>query len=129
MPAATEEVAAAEETAAVEPTETQTVADAYLLVTVAGVLYEPVPLYEEGEYTIRRGEEYENVIHVTPDSVYMKSSTCDNQDCVDQGIVSLDNMKNRVLSNMIICLPNEVTLELYTPEGLAEVILAMENGQ
>lgn len=103
-------------------------AEAYLLVTVAGILYEPIAIYEECDYTIRRGD-MENVIHVTPDSVSMKSSTCDNQDCVLQGTVTLENMTERVLGNMIICLPNEVTLELYTPEGLAEVILAMENGQ
>ena len=103
-------------------------ADAYLLVSVAGVLYEPIAIYEEGEYTVRRGE-MENGIHVTPNSVTMQSSTCDNQDCVLQGTVTLENMAERVLGNMIICLPNEVTLELYTPEGLTDVLLSMEQPQ
>lgn len=127
-PAATVTAAATENPPAEEtaPQETQPLADAYLLVTAAGVLYEPIAIYEEGEYTLRRGD-MENVIHVTPDSVYMKSSTCDNQDCVLQGTVTLDNMSERVLGNMIICLPNEVTLELYTPEGLAQVLV--ENTQ
>lgn len=98
-------------------------ADAYLLVTVRGMLYEPIPITAEGEYTVKQGEDMENVIHVTPDSVFMKSSTCDNQDCVLQGTVSLENMTERVLGNMIICLPNEVTLELHTPETLAQVIM------
>ena len=62
-----------------------------------------------------------NTIHVTPDSIWMEHSTCDNQDCVMQGTVSLDNMETRVLSNMIICLPNEVVLELHTPETLESV--------
>jgi len=106
--------------------EKQELANAYLLVTVGGVLYEPIALYEEGSYTIRQGEDVENVIHVTPDSVVMESSTCDNQDCVLQGTVTLENMTQRVLSNMIICLPNEITLELHTPETLAEVLLQME---
>ena len=99
-------------------------ADAYLLVTVAGMLYEPIPLYEECDYTVTRGE-MENVIHVTHDSVNMKSSSCDNQDCVLQGTVTLENMTTRVLSNMIICLPNEITLELHTPESLTQVLLQM----
>jgi len=106
--------------------EKQELANAYLLVTVGGVLYEPIALYEEGSYTIRQGEDVENVIHVTSDSVVMESSTCDNQDCVLQGTVTLENMTQRVLSNMIICLPNEITLELHTPETLAEVLLQME---
>lgn len=101
-------------------------ADAYLLVTVGGTLYEPIAIYEEGSYTIRQGEDTENVIHVTPDSVTMESSTCDNQDCVLQGTVTLENMTERVLANMIICLPNEVTLELHTPETLAEVLVQLE---
>lgn len=128
VPDQTEEPA---ETAASDPqplASEKPVADAYLLVTVAGMLYEPIPIYEETDYTVRRGE-MENVIHVTPDSVSMKSSTCDNQDCVLQGTVSLENMTKRVLGNMIICLPNEVTLELYTPEGLAELVLQMEGAQ
>jgi hypothetical protein len=53
----------------------------------------------------------------------MKSSTCDNQDCVLQGTVSLENKYERVLGNMIICLPNEITLELFTPQELVQVLL------
>ena len=61
------------------------------------------------------------MIHVTADSIAMASSTCDNQDCVKQGTVSLDNKDTRVLQNMIICLPNGVTLELLTPEEVEEL--------
>ena len=104
------------------PEPTFVPADAYLLVTVRGIVYEPIPLTEEAEYTIRQGEEMENTIHVTADSIFMKHSTCDNQDCVLQGTVTLENMTQRVLGNMIICLPNEVTLELHTPETLEQLI-------
>ena len=104
--------------AAVEP------AKAYLLVTVAGAMYEPIPLYEEGRYTVTRGD-LVNVIEVTPESVRMYESSCDNQDCVEQGIVSLENRSDRVLQNMIICLPNEVVLELYTKDEVAQLLLSM----
>ena len=99
-------------------------AKAFLVVQVAGQMCEPIPLYEEGRYTVTRGE-MTNVIEVTPDSVRMHESTCDNQDCVEQGIVSLENKDRRVLQNMIICLPNEVVLELYTPEELTALLLEM----
>ena len=121
VPEQTEKQAAADEPTADE--KTAELADAYLLVTVDGTLYEPIPLYEDGEYTIRRANGSENTIHVTPDSVYMKSSTCDNQDCVLQGTVSLENKYERVLGNMIICLPNEITLELFTPQELVQVLV------
>ena len=81
------------------------------------------------------GEEYEyplvqqladgsitvNLLHITDHSVYMKESTCENQDCVYQGEVTLENRESRILSNMIICLPNQVMLSLYTPEELIEL--------
>lgn len=99
-------------------------AKAFLVVQVAGQMYEPIPLYEEGRYTVTRGD-YVNTIAVTPDSVRMYESSCDNQDCVEQGVVSLENKDQRVLQNMIICLPNEVVLELYTPEELTALLLEM----
>lgn len=126
-PEATEAVAAAvpESTEALSEAEpTVDPADAFLVVTVAGEMFEPIALYEEGRYTITRGEMV-NVIAVTRDSVTMHSSTCDNQDCVLQGTVSLENRKGRVLQNMIICLPNEVMLELYTREEITELLLNM----
>lgn len=95
---------------------------AYLLASVGGMLYEPIPLVGEDDYVItQKAAGMENVIHVTADSIAMASSTCDNQDCVKQGTVSLDNKDTRVLQNMIICLPNGVTLELLTPEEVEEL--------
>ena len=121
--AAPDEAEEAEATAA--PETTLEPAKAYLVVTVAGAMYEPIPLYQEGRYTIRRGEDLVNVIEVTTDSIKMYESSCDNQDCVEQGVVSLENRSGRVLQNMIICLPNEVVLELYTPEEVAQLLLSM----
>lgn len=86
---------------------------AYLVITVAGETYKPILLDGEGKYTITRGDKV-NVIEVTEDSICMHSSTCDNQDCVLQGTVTLENRADRVLQNMILCLPNEVVLELLT---------------
>lgn len=96
---------------------------AWLLVTAGGTTYQPIPLVEEGEYSVIQEETgAKNVIHVTTESIDMKSSTCENQDCVNQGVVSLDNRDSRLLGNMIICLPNQVTLELYTTEELIQLL-------
>ncbi|MBQ8200809.1 MAG: NusG domain II-containing protein [Clostridia bacterium] len=128
-PVMTAQPAAAEEPTA-EPAEAEaagtakTPAKAYLVVTVAGVMYEPIALHEPGRYTVTRGENV-NIIEVTEDSVWMDESTCDNQDCILQGVVSLDNMDTRVFQNLIICLPNEVMLQLFTPEQLADALMSM----
>ena len=99
----------------------------YVLVTTAtqsGWL----PLPEEGEaafplrQTLPDGTEAVNVIHLTPDGVYMEDATCANHDCMGQGVVTLENREERILGNMIICLPNQVTLQLFTPEELLEMM-------
>lgn len=102
-------------------------AKAYLVVTVNNMMYEPIPLTGEGSYTLTQKDiDAVNVIHVTQDSVFMESSTCEGQDCVKQGTVSLENREHRVLGNMIICLPNRVSLELYTPEEAKAMFSADE---
>lgn len=106
-------------------------ANGYVLVTTAtqtGWL----PLPAEGEYSYHLkqvmpdGTEVENVIHLTPEGVYMEDSTCENHDCVDQGVVTLENRDERILSNMIICLPNQVMLQLYTPDELLAMVKAQQ---
>lgn len=128
-----EATASATDTAMATPTDmaeaTDAPAKAYLLVTVGGVVYQPIPLTQEGSYTVtQKATGAENVIHVTEDSVNMESSTCENQDCVDQGVVSLENKNERILANMIVCLPNQVTLELYTPDEMRQLLLSMQEG-
>ena len=95
--------------------------------TIEGWL--PLPEEEDYVYPLRQaggdGRELVNVIHVTPSGVYMESANCENQDCVLQGEVTLDNKGSRTLENMIICLPHQVVLELYSTEEL----LALSNEQ
>ena len=105
------------------PAPTPVPARAYVLVTTAtqmGLL--PLPEADDYVFPLTQlrtdGTFTENVIHLTPEGVYMESSTCENHDCIDEGIVTLDNRKDRILGNMIICLPNQVTLQLLTPEEI-----------
>ncbi|MBQ6121049.1 MAG: NusG domain II-containing protein [Clostridia bacterium] len=125
--AAAEPTVTAQPQATEEPTDSPKPAKGYVLVTSAtqsGWL----PLPEEGEvsYPLRQllpnGTEAVNTIHLTPEGVYMEDSTCEGHDCVQQGEVTLDNRAERILGNMIICLPNQVTLQLYTPEELLEMV-------
>jgi len=86
-----------------------------------------VPLPSEGSisYPIRQtladGTLAENVLHLTPEGFCMESSTCPNQDCVHQGVVTLDNRETRILQSSVICLPNQVIAELYSAAEIAEM--------
>ena len=98
------------------PVPTLAPAEAYLKVQVGSMVFEPVPLTEERDIELIQKDGKTNVVRVTRDSIVMHSANCDNQDCVHQGLVSLQNRDKRVLQNMIICLPNQVVLELLDAE-------------
>lgn len=93
---------------------------AYLVLSVGNTRYKPLPIFREAEYRLHQQNGRDNVLHVTRDSVYMREANCDNQSCIKQGTVTLDNAETRVLGNMIICLPNQVVLELLTPQEAGE---------
>ena len=85
----------------------------YVVLTVGGRQYgDPIAMDREKIITIRQDDGKVNLVHITPEKVYMESSTCENQDCVGQGEISLDNYDKRILGTYVICLPNNVTIEL-----------------
>ena len=127
-PASAEAPVATEAPAAAEAPAESSAPQMYLVVTVANDIYQPIALTKAGRYTITRGD-CVNVVEVTATSVCMAESTCDNQDCIYQGTVTLENMDERVLQNKIICIPNEVILELYTYEELKVALPGWEAQQ
>ncbi len=85
-----------------------------------------LPLPEEGEkiqaivQKHEDGTEWRNVIRMTPEGFCMTESDCEGHDCIEEGEVTLSNMRDRLLWNMVICAPHKLTLFLYTPEEAAE---------
>ena len=125
VPTATPAPTATADARAAAPDPSAEAVKAYLVVTVNNMMYQPIPLTRETSYTLTQKDiGAVNVVHVTADSVFMESSTCEGHDCVKQGTVSLENRSQRVLGNMIICLPNKVSLELYTPEEAQDLLSA-----
>ena len=89
----------------------------YVVITVGGRQYgDPIPMDRDKIITIRQEDGKTNRVHVTPESVYMESSTCENQDCVSEGEVTPDNYRTRILSTYIICLPHQVQVEMIPAE-------------
>ena len=114
-PAETDPSGEAQQAEALDPA---TLAPGYVFVSAATV-QGWLPLPTEGEVsfplaqTLPDGTEALNVIHLTPHGVWMEDSTCEGHDCVEQGEVTLENRDSRLL-----CLPNQVSLELYSTEEL-----------
>ena len=69
--------------------------------------------------TDAEGTESFNTLRLTPNSVEMVAADCPGQDCVGEGIVTFENRDYRILGNMIICLPHQLVVELFTPEEFA----------
>ena len=85
----------------------------HVVLTVGGRQYgDPIAMDRDKIITIRQDDGRVNQVHITPEKVFMESSTCENQDCVGQGEITLDNYNTRILGAYVICLPNNVTVEL-----------------
>lgn len=85
----------------------------HVVITVAGRQYgDPIPMDRDKIITVKQENGAINRIHITPEYVEMESSTCENQDCIGEGEVNVNTYKDRILSAYIICLPNQVTIEM-----------------
>ena len=90
---------------------------AYMRLQVGSEVYPLIPLTDGGEYTITQADSgAKNVVHTTAAGAVMHFSTCDNQNCVQQGEVTLANRDLRVMGSLIVCLPNEIVVELLSAE-------------
>jgi len=74
--------------------------------------YEHVPLNEPRSIRIDQGDGRVNVIEIKDGGVQMAYSTCQNQDCVHQGVVTDESRHSRALGDWIVCLPNGVSIQL-----------------
>ena len=84
-----------------------------------------LPLPTEGEQiqeiiqTQPDGTAWRNVIRMTPEGFCMVEADCEGHDCIEEGEVTLGNIQDRLLWNMVICAPHRLTLCLYSPEEAA----------
>ena len=62
------------------------------------------------------------MLHLTTIGFWMEESNCEGQDCVNEGEVTLENREERVLWNMIVCLPHQLVLELITREEALSLV-------
>lgn len=111
-PEATEATQSANMVGPMMPKQTEKVRG-HVVITVAGRQYgDPIPMDRDKIITVKQENGAINRIHITPEYVEMESSTCENQDCIGEGEVNVNTYKDRILSTYIICLPNQVTIEM-----------------
>lgn len=84
----------------------------YALVYIQNYVYKKLPLNEDTVLEIDQGSGVVNHVEVKDGAVYMLDSSCPDQQCVHQGEISPENYEERILRNWVICLPNQVTIEL-----------------
>lgn len=87
-----------------------------IVIYIGSEVYKRVPLGKAQTVVVDQGDGRVNELSITENGAVMHSATCDNQDCVKQGEVTLDNYKTRVLGSWIVCLPNQVSVELIAGE-------------
>lgn len=83
----------------------------YVVIYVNGKVYKTVNL-SDPQIVVVENNGHHNEIEITEEGVKMLSSSCDNQNCVMQGEATLENYETRLLGGWIICLPNQVSIEL-----------------
>lgn len=84
----------------------------YALVYIQNYVYAKLPLDEDKVLEVDQGSGVVNHVEVKDGAVHMLDSSCPDQKCVFQGEISPENYEDRILRNWVICLPNQVTIEL-----------------
>ena len=86
--------------------------DLRVYVTLDGAPLIDLPFSEAHTLSIRQADGSENTVVLTGATVYMESANCENQDCVDMGEVTRENLELRVMGGFIICLPHRISVEV-----------------
>ncbi|MBR0216834.1 MAG: NusG domain II-containing protein [Clostridia bacterium] len=94
------------------PGGSQDLQEDMVIISVGGQEKLRVPLSKPQTVTLTQEDGIQNVVVITEDGAYMESSTCHNQICVHSGKVTRDNWDYRPDGAFIICLPNQVSVEL-----------------
>jgi hypothetical protein len=88
----------------------------YADIYINNALYEAVPLNKNTVITVDQGDGKVNHVEVKGGAIFMADSTCSDGLCISQGKMSPENYEDRPMLNWIICLPNQVTVQLRVDE-------------
>ena len=86
--------------------------DLRVYVTLDGKALMDLPFGEAHTVRITQPGVGENTFEITGEAVYMSHADCENQDCVDMGAVTRENLELRVMGGFIVCLPHKLSVEV-----------------
>lgn len=86
--------------------------DLWVYVTLDGAPLIDLPFGQPHTVTVTQPDGAENTVALTGEAVSMAHANCDNQDCVEMGEVTRDNLELRVMGGFIICLPHKLAVEV-----------------
>lgn len=86
--------------------------DLRVYITLDGEALMDLPFGEAHTVEIIQDGLGENTVELTGDSVVMRHADCENQDCVNMGAVTRDNLELRVMGGFIVCLPHRLSVEV-----------------
>ena len=86
--------------------------DLRVYVTLDGAPLIDLPFGQPHTVTVTQPDGAENTVALTGEAVSMAHANCDNQDCVEMGEVTRDNLELRVMGGFIICLPHKLAVEV-----------------
>ena len=81
-------------------------------ITLDGAALIELPFSQPRTVTVEQPGIGENTVALTGGSVYMSHADCDNQDCVNMGEVTAENLELRVMGGFIVCLPHKLSVEV-----------------
>lgn len=85
-----------------------------VVITVDGKLYQQLPLHETKELVIETKNHGVNKVKIQDGVVKMTEATCPDQICVKHSAI-------HKTGEMIVCLPNEVVVEIKSQIGEEEI--------
>ena len=86
--------------------------DLRVYITCDGMPLAELPFGEAHTVQVLQDGVGENTVQITGDSVYMVHADCENQDCVNMGAVTRENLELRVMGGFIVCLPHKISVEV-----------------
>ena len=86
--------------------------DLRVYVTLDGDALIDLPFGEAHAVEIVQADGSVNALRLTGEAVFMEHANCENQDCVQMGEVTRDNLELRVMGGFIVCLPHRVSVEV-----------------
>lgn len=86
-------------------------------ITLDGAALIELPFSQARTVTVEQPGIGENTVELTGDHVVMLHADCENQDCVNMGEVTAENLELRVMGGFIVCLPHKLSVEVREFSG------------